>query len=453
MLSCPIRVAAKLLIAAFVLAAAQAANWPSYRGPSATGVAEGDAPVKWNADPTAGPIQGVRWKTPIPGLSHSSPILWGERLYVATAVAKSGKAPLKIGLYGAGDSADDNGEQSWMIFCLDRKNGKIIWSATAHSGVPRARRHTKATHANTTLATDGKRIVAFFGSEGLFAFSMDGKPLWKKDLGTLDMAPFDDRSLSWGFASSPVLFEDTVIVQCDVKKDGFTASFSAVDGKELWRTPRGQVSVGSWGTPGVFRTGNRTQVVLNGYPYIAGYDWKTGKELWRLKSEGDVPVPVPFLAGDFIYVANAHGGKAPLYAIRTDASGDISLTPGSPSSSGVAWSEERNGSYLQTPVVHKGIAYASTSNGVWKAYDAKTGRKLYEQRLGGGTTGFTSSPVAAGNYVYVTSEEGETYVIEAGSSLKVAATNAIGEIVLSTPAIADGALYFRTRDHIIAIGK
>jgi outer membrane protein assembly factor BamB len=164
---------------------------------------------------------------------------------------------------------------------------------TAHRGKPRARRHTKATHANTTAATDGKRVIAFFGSEGLFSYTLEGKLEWKTDLGTLDMAPSDDRSLSWGFASSPILFEDMVVVQSDSKGNSFLAAFAAADGRELWRVERGSVSVCSWATPGAFKSGDRTQIVANGYPYIAGYEFKTGRELWRLKSEGDIPVPTP----------------------------------------------------------------------------------------------------------------------------------------------------------------
>ena len=192
--------------------------------------------------------------------------------------------------------------------------------------------------------------------------------------------------------------------------------------------------------------------MANGYPYIAGYDFKTGKELWRLKSEGDIPVPTPFMAHGLIYVANAHGGKAPLYAIRPEASGDITPAPGSRVSAGLAWSEERNGSYLQTPVVYRELIYASTSPGIFKAYDARTGRKLYEQRLGNGGS-FTSSPIAADGKIYVTNEEGQTFVIKAGAQFELAGTNELGEIVLSTPAISDGVLYIRTSSSVLAIGK
>jgi outer membrane protein assembly factor BamB len=439
-----------LSVSLTVFSIVSAEDWPSYRGRAASGLGAGKAPTRWNGE--AQPPHNIKWKARIPGLSHSSPVVIGNKLFVTSAVSSIENVPLKLGLYGSGDSAEDNAEQEWVLYCLDKRTGKVLWQQTAHRGKPLARRHTKATHANTTVASDGKRVVVFFGSEGLYSYTLDGKLEWKRHLGTLDMAPSDDRSLSWGFASSPVLFEDAVIVQADSKKDGFLASFAAADGRELWRVPRSSVSVCSWATPGVFRTGSRTQIVANGYPFIAGYDFKTGSELWRLKSEGDIPVPTPFMARGLIYVANAHGGKAPLYAIRPDALGDITPEAGSRSSSGVVWSEERNGSYLQTPVVYGDEVYASTSQGIFKAYDARTGRRLYEQRLGSGGS-FTSSPIVADGKIYISNEEGQTYVIKAGPKFEVLSTNSLGEPVLATPAVSDGCLFVRTPRHVVAVGE
>lgn len=441
---------------------AAAGNWPAFRGPNASGISAGSsAPASWNADSTTGPQRNVLWKTPLPGLSHSSPILWGNRLFVATAVSKAGEAPLKVGLYGAGDSADDKGEQAWKIYALDRATGRIAWEQTAYAGPPRALRHTKATHANTTISCDGKRLVAFFGSEGLYAHSLDGRQLWKKDLGVLINTPagFD---LEWGYASSPALHKDTIVVLCDVKSGPFVAALSAQDGRELWRTPRAGVSSQSWSTPAVIEHGGRTQVVLNGWPYIASYDFTTGKELWRLKSEGDIPVPTPVFAHGLIFVTNAHGGGAPLYAIKPDARGDITPKPPYPltrdgaidsrTSAGVVWSEARNGAYMQTPLILGDLLYSCSDRGVLKVYEARTGRKLYEQRLGAGTTGFSSSPIASGGKIYFASEEGEVYVIKAGPTYELLATNNLGEITMATPAADDGVLYYRTRGHVVAIG-
>lgn len=437
-----------------LLPAAASNNWPSFRGVNAEGIAAGSggAPTSWNADASAGPLRNIRWKTPLPGLSHSSPILWNDRLYVATAVSKAGDAPLKVGLYGAGDSANDKGEQAWKIYALDRQTGKIVWSETARQGAPGALRHTKATHANTTLSTDGKRLIAFFGSEGLYAYSLAGKLLWKKDLGKLINTPAG-WDLEWGYASSPALARDTIVVLCDVKGGPYLAAFSAADGRELWRTPRTGVSSQSWSTPAVIEHNGRTQVVANGWPYIASYDFSTGKELWRLKSEGDIPVPTPIFAHGLIYVTNAHGGGAPLYAIRPDASGDISLEDGARTSeAGVVWSEAKNGAYMQTPLVLGGLIYSCSDRGILKVYDARTGKRHYEQRLGAGTTGFSSSPVAAGGKLYFASEEGEVYVVKAGPVFELLATNTMGEITMATPAAADGVLYYRTRGHVVAVG-
>lgn len=416
------------LLFAFLLSAE---DWPSYRGPQGSGVSSGPAPLLWNADASAGPIKNVLWRTPIPGLGHASPIVWGNRLYVSTAVRTSGEAPLRVGLYGDGGSADDNAEQSWKLYALDRSTGRIVWERTAKTGLPRAPRHPKATHANTTLATDGQHLVAFFGSEGLFAYDLSGRLLWQKDLGVLDMTPAADRTLSWGFASSPIIAGDQVIVQCDAKAGSFLAAYALADGKLLWKTDRTAVSLGSWGTPGVFGD----LIVCNGYPFVAGYDRNTGRERWRVKAGGDVPVPVPFSANGLIYVAQAHGEASPLIAIRPNGE--------------VAWREERNGAYLSTPVAYQGQIYSVTSGGVLKAYNGLTGQKLYEQRLATGA--YTASPIAAAGRIYVVSEEGEVSVVAAGPEFRVLAKNGLGEIALTTPALADGTLYFRTRREIIAI--
>jgi len=427
-------------------------NWPSFRGPQASGVAIAAPPVAWNADPAAGPLKNIRWKTPIPGLSHSSPIVWGDRLFVATAVRSDGEAPLKVGLYGSGDSADDDTEQRWIVYGLDKKTGKVLWEKTARQGAPRARRHPKATHANTTLACDGKRVIAFFGSEGLYAYDLQGELLWKKDLGVLDSGP-EKTSLQWGHASSPLLFDDRLILQCDQKKKSFLAVFSLEDGKELWRADRDGVANQCWSTPTVVQAGGRTQIVCNGWPFIASYDLAGGKELWRLKSGGDIPTPTPIFAQGLIFVTNAHGGLAPLYAIRPEASGDITPPEGRSASDGVAWSEPRNGAYMQTPLVYDDLLYSCSDRGVLKVYDAKTGALRYTQRLGSGQTGFTSSPVAAGGKIYFASEEGEVYVLKTGPRYELLAANRLGEIAMASAAVSENVLYYRTRGHVVAVGE
>jgi outer membrane protein assembly factor BamB len=442
------------LVAAMVATVAGAAtvNWPSFRGPEAGGVADGRIATSWNADPGAGVLRNIRWKTPIPGLAHSSPAIWEHRLFVTTAISSAGPAPLRVGLYGDGDPADDNAEQSWVVYCLDKNTGKILWQRAAHKGAPKTKRHTKATHANSTPATDGKRLIAYLGSEGVYAYDLDGNLLWTKDLGVFDPGP-QGYDLQWGTASSPVLFEDKLILQCDQKKNSFLVMLSAKDGKELWRVGRDGVSNHSWATPAVIRAAGRTQIVCNGWPYIAGYDLATGKELWRLKSGGDIPVPTPVFAHGLIYVTNAHGGPKPLYAVKPDATGDITPAADSNSSRGLAWYEPSNGAYMQTPVILGDLLYSCSDRGVLKVYDARTGQLHYTERLGAGTTGFSSSPIAVDSKLYFASEEGEVYVIKAGSKFELLSKNLLGEIAMASPAVSENALYYRTRGHVVAIAE
>lgn len=422
-------------------------NWPSFRGPKAAGIQEGaPTPVRWDVRQD----QNVRWKTPIPGLGHSSPIVWGDRIWITTAISSKDDPELKVGLYGDIGSVDDTTVHQWKVYCVDRKTGRVLWEQTAHTGVPKVRRHPKSTHANSTMATDGKRVVAFFGSEGLYCYDPDGKLLWKKDLGVLDSGFFAVPSAQWGSASSPVIHENMVLVQCDVRKGSFLAALSAEDGREIWRTPREDVP--TWSTPTVHVEGARAQVIVNGYRHIGGYDLRTGKELWRLRGGGDIPVPTPVVAHGLVFITNAHGRMAPTYAIRTTAEGDISLQGEERTNAHVAWSQPRDGAYMQTPLVYGDHLYVCRDNGVLSCYEARTGNPLYQERLATGV-GFTASPVAADGKLYFTSEEGDVYVVRAGPRFEVLAKNPLGEICMATPAISEGALLFRTRGHLVAIGE
>lgn len=424
-------------------------DWPAFRGANAAGVQDGFAlATHWSADSSAGPSTGLRWKTPIPGLGHSSPIVWGDRVFVATAVRESGEAPLRLGLFGDSTGADDNVRQQWVICCLDAQSGRLVWERTVKSGAPRAGRHVKATHANTTLATDGQHLVGFFGSEGVHVYGLDGRPRWSRDLGIINVSKY---GIGWGFAASPVIFRDRIIVQCDAPDDPYLAALSLADGRELWRTRRKDVCERSWATPFVYDDGTRTQVIANGWPYVVGYDGATGREIWRLRAGGDNPIPTPFAAAGLIYVANGHGA-APVFAVRPRAVGDISLSNGATSNAYVAWSNPRNGAYIQTPLVYRGLLYSGTNNGVFKCYDAQSGALHYEQRLTTEPSAFSASPVAGDGKVYCTGEEGDVVVIRAGETFEVLARNRMGESCMATPAISRGTLFFRTRAHLVAVG-
>jgi outer membrane protein assembly factor BamB len=421
-------------------------DWPQFRGILATGVAEGFAmPDAWNI--TTG--KGVVWKTPIPGLGLSSPIVWGDTACLTTAISGQKDAGLRVGLYGDVRPVQDDTEHEWRVYCLDKKTGAVRWQQTVLKAVPKIKRHTKATHANSTLATDGQRLVAFFGSEGLYAYDLKGKLLWKKDLGVLDAGWFTDPAAQWETGSSPIIHDDVVVIQADVQKGSFLAAFDAKDGKERWRVQRNDVP--TWGTPTVHQMKGQTQLIVNGWKHIGAYDFKTGKEIWKLKGGGDIPVPTPVVHDGLIFITNAHGPAAPVYAIRETATGDITLADGATTNDGIAWSKPRDGGYMCTPLVYRGLVYIVKYNGVLTVYDAKTGEQKFQQRLAEGKSAFTSSPIGADGKVYLASEEGHVYVLKAGPTFEVLADNDLGEPVLATPAITEGTLLYRTQGNVIAI--
>jgi outer membrane protein assembly factor BamB len=423
-------------------------DWPQFRGISASGIAEGFAlPERWNA--TTG--QSVRWTATVPGLSHSSPVVWGDMVCVTTAVAQGKEEALKVGLFGDIAPVDDATPLSWEVHCVDKKNGVRRWSVVAHKGRPKIKRHPKGTHANSTLATDGRRLVAMFGAEGLFAYDTNGTLLWRKDLGLLESAFFQVPEAQWGFASSPVIYDDRVIVQADVLKGSFLAAFDVATGRERWRTERNDYP--TWSTPTVHSTTGRTQVIVNGFKHVGGYDLATGKELWRMTGGGDIPVPTPVVHRDLAIITNAHGPAAPIFAVRLGATGDISLAAGALTNGHIAWSQQRDGAYMQTPIVYQDHLYVCRDNGVLSVYEVATGRRLYQQRLADGTTGFSASAVAGDGKVFYASEDGSVLVIKAGSVFEQIAENEMGETLMATPAISEGTIFFRTRTRLVAVAR
>ena len=435
------------LVAGVMLSGAvlNATNWPGFRGAGARGVAEGPPPpVTWDVPNN----KNVKWRVGVPGLAHSSPVVWGNQVCTASAVSAK-PAELRVGLYGDIGSARDNGEHRWVVVCYDKHTGKQLWERAAHVGIPKVQRHTKATHASSTLATDGRYIVAFFGSEGLYAYDMKGTLLWKKDFGVLDSGYFMAPEAQWGFASSPVIHDNRVIIQVDVQKGSFVAALALATGQELWRTPRRDVP--TWSTPAVYVHNGRGQVIVNGWKHIGGYDLETGKEVWRMTGGGDIPVPTPIVSHDLIFITNAHGGKSPIYAVKPSAAGDITLKDSETSNAHIAWSAARDGAYMQTPLVYGDLLYVCKDNGVLSVFDVRTGQRHYQARLADGKTGFSASPVASNGRLYFTSEEGDVYVVKAGPSFEQIAVNPLGEVAMATPAISDGVMFFRTRGHLIAV--
>lgn len=440
------RFIATLLFSLLACTTPHAADWPQYRGPNASGQTDGPAtPTTWNV--ATG--ENIRWRTPIPGLAHASPIVWGDRVFIATAV-KPGESELKVGLYGSIGSVQESEPNQWRLLALDLATGKVLWNTPALEAVPRVKRHPKATHCNSTPATDGSAIVALFGSEGLFCFDMDGKLRWRKDLGPMDSGYFQSKSAQWGFASSPVIHDGKVVVQCDVQDGSFLALFDLADGRELWRASRKDVP--TWSTPTVVTHGGRTQIIVNGWHHSGGYDFATGKELWKLDGGGDIPVPTPVTGHGFVYLTSAHGKFRPMRAVRLDATGDITPPEVGATNAAITWAHARQGNYMQTPILVGDRLYGCSDAGIVTCFAARTGDIKFSERLKAGD-GYTASPVASGGHLYFTSEQGKVYVVPVGDTLSITATNDLGETCLATPALADGALLFRTRGQVVCVGK
>ena len=429
-------------------AAAAAGSWPSFRGPQASGVADGQKlPDRWNAT-TA---ENIRWRTPIPGLAHSSPIVWGDRLFVTTAVSSRPNATFRPGLYGDGDASDDRSRHKWVLLALDARTGKILWERVAHEGEPLEKRHIKSTYASATPATDGRIVVASFGSHGVHAYDVDGKPLWKVDLGRLDVGAYDIPTFEWGPASSPIVWNGLVLLQCDTQADSFVIALDAATGRTIWKTERDELP--SWGSPTVADTPHGPQLVTNGSKFIRGYDPKTGKELWRLGGSSKITAPTPIFADGLAVVASGRAPERPIFAVHPAARGDLTLKPGETATRAVAWSRTGRGPYMPTPLAYRGILYVLNNNGLFDAYDVKTGNEIYRQRLPAVGNGFSASPVAADGRIYLSNEDGDMLVIAAGPEFAHIGTNSLGELVMATPALSNGAMYVRTAGSVLAIAR
>ncbi len=440
------------------------ANWPQFRGTGARGIADGQSPpVRFDVPAD----QNVAWKAPIAGLGHSCPIVWEDRIFITTAVSSENDKSLRTGAYGDFDSVEDDSPHRWQVWCLDKWTGQVLWVRTVCEGVPTFKRHLKSTHANSTPATDGKYVVSCFASEGLYCHTMDGELVWQKDLGPLNSGWFYDEAYQWGFASSPVIHNDTVYLQCDVQAGSFVAAFDLATGEETWRTSRDEIP--SWGSPTIHQTASGPMLITAASRFARAYDAASGQEIWRLGGHSEIPVPTPFVAHDLIYICSGYRPIRPIYAVKLSVSGDI--TPGKGTTEqdnanedqttddenpadAIAWKLERDGPYMPTPLVYGDYMYVCSNNGLLTCYEATTGERIYRQRLArAGAQSFVGSLVAADGTIYVASEEGNVLAFRAGPVFRLLATNPLGEACHATPAISGGLLILRTTSHVIAVGQ
>ncbi len=423
-------------------------DWPSFRGPSACGVADGqDLPESWDA------VKGtyLKWKSKIPGLAHSSPIVWGNTVFVTTAVSGRSDATFKPGLYGEGTASDDRSVQQWKVYALDKHSGKVQWERLATEGVPREKRHIKSTYANPTPATNGRVVVAYFGSQGLFAFDMKGNKLWSKDLGVLYTGAYDAPEYEWGNASSPVIYRNLVIVQCDTLRESFLISVELDTGKTVWKTVRDELP--SWSTPTIYQEKDRALLVTNSPNFIRGYDPETGKEIWRLGGSSKITAPTPVFTDGLIVVVSGRRPEAPVFVVRPSAIGDITLPAGSTSSPFVAWSRRQRGSYMPTPLIYGGLLYVLQNQGIFDCYNLVSGEEVYRERIPHAGSGFSASPVASDGKIFLSGEDGDVFVIRAGREFTILAKNPCGEPLMATPAISGGMIFIRAQHQLFAIGR
>lgn len=417
-------------------------HWPQFRGPSASGVAEARVPTDWDLASN----RAIAWRTAIAGLGHSSPIVWGDRIYVTTAVSVSTASELDSRHSGIGVATDDD-RQAWKLLALDRATGRVVWERTAFEGVPRVRRHLEASHASATPATNGKVVVALFGSEGLYCYGADGALLWKQDLGIMNTGLVADERVQRGPASSPIIHGTVVIVQNDRHRESFLAAYELADGEQVWRVERDEVS--SRATPLVVTAAGRSELVVNASKFITAYDPLTGRELWRMAdAEMQVKVPSPVAGPTGVLMTGGYPrGSRPLYVLKPGQQG--TLDPASAST--FSWRTENGSPHVPTPLIYGREVYVLADTGVLTTYDAVSGARHYQHRLDETPLAFSASPIGAGGHVYLASEDGDVFVVKAGPTFHVVARNDLDEPLLATPAVAGNMLIVRGRTHVFGI--
>ncbi|MEE2640035.1 MAG: PQQ-binding-like beta-propeller repeat protein, partial [Planctomycetota bacterium] len=342
-------------------------HWPQFRGMGARGIADGQhPPIEWNWKEK----KNVAWSVEVPGLGHSCPTIWGNLVFVTTAISDKDNG-IRTGLYGDVASVEDDSVHEFVTLCFNKKNGQIVWKKTACRAVPRVKRHLKSTHANSTVATNGQYVVSWFGSEGIYCYTMEGKLVWKKELGLLDSGWFYDREYQWQFGASPVIEDNRLILLCDIQDQSFIGCYDLATGKQLWKTRRDEIP--SWSTPTVVNTPTGKSVVTNATRASRGYDFETGKEIWRIERNSEIAVPTPFSARNLIFVSSGYRPIQPIYAIRLDARGDLTLAESVKKSEYIAWSETRGGPYMPSPIVYGDYLYICSNNGILTCYQATTG--------------------------------------------------------------------------------
>ncbi len=435
-----------------VFAAGNDADWPYWRGPDANGVARGDAPLRWSD------TEHVAWKAQVPGRGMSSPVLWGDKIFLTTAVP-TGKPPAAAtepvapqpppppggpggrrgGPGGFRGGGGPQAEQKFMLLCLDRKTGKQLWEKTARVATPHEGFHSKyGSFASNSPVTDGKHVIAFFGSRGVYAYTMDGELAWEKDFGVKMRI-----TMSFGEGSWPALDGKYLVLQFDHEGDSFVVALDKNTGKELWRANR-PAGV-SWAGPLITSHAGRKQVIVSATKKVCAYDLETGKQLWEAMGLGGNAIPAPVAADGMAFVMT--GFRSPnMLAIKLGKDGDLTGTDN------IVWQNQRGNSYTPSPVLAGGKLYFLTDSGMLSCFDAKTGKPFYSQQRLPKPYNFKASPVAANGKLYLASEDGDVIVVKMGEQFEVLATNTLeGQMFVATPAVTNGEIFLRGQNTLFCI--
>ncbi|MFP5260679.1 MAG: PQQ-binding-like beta-propeller repeat protein [Blastocatellia bacterium] len=421
-------------------ASGEGSNWPQWRGPAGQGVSEEKGlPTEWSD------TKNVEWKTPIPGRGHSSPIVWGNRIFLTTAVEgptvpdhKPYKHMIRDREFTHPDWTGSDHSYTFKLICVHADTGKIVWERTAYDGPVFDHRHRRNTYASPTPTTDGKYVYAFFGSEGLYCYDFNGKAVWKASLGGIPQ-------LGMGPGSSPVIYGNLLIVTAD--QDGGESSYiTALDkatGRQVWKTPRNNHA--SWATPVLVKTDRRVELVVSGSETAVSYDPATGKELWRCKGVESHAIPTPVVSGDIAVLSAGSQAKRAM-AIRLGGTGDIT------DSANILWKYQKGTAYVPSPILYGDYVYLMTDAGILTCIDVKTGEVKYEGGRVPVPAKFMASPVAFDGKILLTSEDGDTFVLKAGPTFEVVRTNSLAEPVFASPAIARGKIFIRGERNLYCIG-
>lgn len=445
--SCVLRLALllPLIISLSVAAAVAQENWPQFRGLDSRGISENTGlPDTWSQE------NNIAWKTAVPGMGWSSPIVWGDQVIVTSSISEGDVEPPKKGLYFGGEREPTKDVHHWKVISVSLKSGKINWETTAHSGPPWGPRHLKNSYASETPVTDGEHIYAYFGNVGLFCLDMTGKEIWSKK--------FDIKKMrnGWGTSASPVLFKDRIYIVNDNEDQSFLVALNKRTGKQIWKVDRDEPS--NFATPFVWENDLRTELITTGVNKTRSYDLN-GNLLWEFApGMSAIVIPTPFTDNGLLYVCAGYVGdklriNKPVYAIKSGARGDISLPDGEMSNEFIAWRHENTAPYNPSPVLYDGRFYTLWDFGFLSCRDAVTGELLFDKERVNpdGRAAFTSSPWANDGKVFCLSEDGDTYVFAAGDEYKLLHTNSLDEMCMATPAISGNTLIVRGAQHLYAI--